>query len=118
MFTPRFFYSHISFLDLPFLIFFYSTLNSKTPLDYIYFFYNMVAPIETQLRLEKFEENLYRSTEKLWKPPNARGVFGGVVIAQSLMAAARTVPEDFHVHSMHCYFIMAVREISPKSESV
>ncbi|KAF5113455.1 hypothetical protein DV452_003667 [Geotrichum candidum] len=51
----------------------------------------MVAPIETQLRLEKFEENLYRSTEKLWKPPNARGVFGGVVIAQSLMAAAHTL---------------------------
>lgn len=69
----------------------------------------MVAPIETQLRLEKFEENLYRSTEKLWKPPNARGVFGGVVIAQSLMAAAHTVPDNFHVHSMHCYFIMAVR---------
>lgn len=67
----------------------------------------MVAPIESQLRLEKFEENLFRSTEKLWKPVNARGVFGGVVIAQSLSAANKTIPEDFDVHSMHCYFIMA-----------
>lgn len=68
----------------------------------------MVAPIETQLRLEKFEENLYRSTEVLWKPRNARGVFGGVVIAQSLMAAVRTVDPKFQVHSMHCYFVTAV----------
>lgn len=68
----------------------------------------MVAPIETQLRLEKFEENLYRSTERLWRPRNARGVFGGVVIAQSLMAAVRTVDPKFQVHSMHCYFVTAV----------
>lgn len=67
----------------------------------------MVAPIESQLRLEKFEENLFRSTEQLWKPPNARGVFGGVVIAQTLMAAAKTLPEEFEVHSVHCYFIEA-----------
>lgn len=67
----------------------------------------MVAPIETQLRLEKFEENLFRSTEVLWRPKNARGVFGGVVIAQSLMAAVKTVDQKFYVHSMHCYFVTA-----------
>lgn len=68
----------------------------------------MVAPIETQLKLEKFEENLYRSSGRLWKPLNARGLFGGVVISQSLMAASNTVPEGFEVHSLHCYFIKAV----------
>lgn len=68
----------------------------------------MVAPIETQLHLEKFEENLFRSTEVLWRPRNARGVFGGVVIAQSLMAAVKTVDTRFQVHSMHCYFLTAV----------
>ncbi|MBN9607061.1 MAG: acyl-CoA thioesterase II [Actinomycetales bacterium] len=32
-------------------------------------------------------------------------VFGGQVLAQSLVAAARTVPEDRAVHSMHGYFL-------------
>ena len=32
-------------------------------------------------------------------------VFGGQVLAQSLVAAGRTVPEDRHVHSMHAYFL-------------
>lgn len=79
----------------------------------------MVAPIESQLHLEKFEENLFRSTAALWRPRNARGVFGGVVVAQALMAAIRTVNtgtqkdnnqddgEGLQVHSMHCYFVTA-----------
>ncbi|TFD27612.1 acyl-CoA thioesterase II [Cryobacterium cryoconiti] len=32
-------------------------------------------------------------------------VFGGQVLAQSLVAAMRTVPDDRHVHSMHGYFL-------------
>ncbi|MCY7288315.1 MAG: acyl-CoA thioesterase II [Cryobacterium sp.] len=32
-------------------------------------------------------------------------VFGGQVLAQSLVAAIRTVPDDRHVHSMHGYFL-------------
>ena len=36
--------------------------------------------------------------------PNGR-VFGGQVLAQSLMAAIRTTPEDRFVHSMHGYFL-------------
>lgn len=71
-----------------------------------------MAPVETQLKLEKFEENLFRSSGALWKPPNARGVFGGVVISQSLMAAIETVPKDLKIHSMHCYFILAVSVLS------
>lgn len=34
-----------------------------------------------------------------------RRVFGGQVLAQSLVAAARTVPEDRVMHSMHGYFL-------------
>jgi len=36
--------------------------------------------------------------------PNGR-VFGGQVLAQSLLAAARTVPADRPVHSLHGYFL-------------
>ena len=32
-------------------------------------------------------------------------VFGGQVLAQSLVAAMRTLPDDRHVHSMHGYFL-------------
>lgn len=49
-----------------------------------------------------------------WHPPASRGVFGGVVIAQSLVAAQATIPPPspsngkaaFLIHSMHCYFVM------------
>ncbi|GAA4670127.1 acyl-CoA thioesterase [Frondihabitans cladoniiphilus] len=38
--------------------------------------------------------------------PNGR-VYGGQVLAQSLVAAERTVPEEKVVHSMHAYFLRA-----------
>jgi acyl-CoA thioesterase-2 len=40
--------------------------------------------------------------------PNGR-VFGGQVLAQSLVAAQRTVPREKRVHSMHAYFLRAGR---------
>ncbi|MBX3485897.1 acyl-CoA thioesterase II [Phenylobacterium sp.] len=56
--------------------------------------------IET-LQLERIEENLFRGTS----PDNRPGrIFGGQVIAQSLLAAYETV-ESRVCHSMHCYFI-------------
>lgn len=36
--------------------------------------------------------------------PNGR-VFGGQVLAQSIIAAAKNVPEKRHIHSMHGYFL-------------
>jgi acyl-CoA thioesterase-2 len=33
------------------------------------------------------------------------GLYGGQIVAQGLMAASRTVPEEFAVHSLHAYFI-------------
>nr|POE85192.1 acyl-coenzyme a thioesterase 8 [Quercus suber] len=67
------------------------------------------APIEDVLELTQLEDinpNLFTNTRPLWHPPGARGIYGGAVIAQCLAAAQRTVPKDFVVHSMHCYFVL------------
>jgi acyl-CoA thioesterase-2 len=55
------------------------------------------------LDLEKLEHNLYRgiSPKVTWIR-----VFGGQVIAQSLVAAQRTVSDDRFVHSLHGYFML------------
>ena len=45
--------------------------------------------------------------ERLYKPPLARGVYGGQVIGQALMAAAQTVPPEVPLHSFHCYFLLS-----------
>ena len=56
--------------------------------------------VET-LQLERLEVNLFRGTT----PDNRPGrIFGGQVIAQSLLAAYETV-ENRVCHSLHCYFI-------------
>lgn len=54
------------------------------------------------LDLERIEHNLYRG-----RSPQAgwQRVFGGQVIGQALVAAQRTVPTPFYVHSLHCYFM-------------
>lgn len=54
------------------------------------------------LDLEEIEVGLYRGRQ----PETAlQRVFGGQVLAQQLVAASRTVPEDRQLHSMHGYFI-------------
>ena len=55
------------------------------------------------LDLERLEHNLYRgrSNDVGWQR-----VFGGQVIGQALVAAQRTVDENRHVHSLHCYFML------------
>jgi acyl-CoA thioesterase 8 len=50
---------------------------------------------------------MFTNTRPLWHPPGARGIYGGAVIAQCLAAAQLTVPANFTVHSMHCYFVLA-----------
>lgn len=54
------------------------------------------------LDIETLEHNLFRgrSPQSGWQR-----VFGGQVIGQALVAAQRTVNEDRHVHSLHCYFM-------------
>jgi len=54
------------------------------------------------LDLEVIEDNLFRGRQ-----PGTRlqRVFGGQVLAQSLIAAVRTVSEEFTCHSLHSYFL-------------
>ena len=54
------------------------------------------------LDLEKIEENVFRG---LSPPERAQRVFGGQVLAQALVAAMRTVPEERACHSFHAYFL-------------
>jgi len=54
------------------------------------------------LNIEQIETNLFRGFHPEGR---RRRLFGGQVIAQALMAATRTVPEDRAVHSVHAYFL-------------
>jgi acyl-CoA thioesterase II len=55
------------------------------------------------LDLESLEENIYRGRNR---DIGTGRVFGGQVLAQALVAAQRTVPEERVAHSMHGYFIL------------
>ncbi|KAF9429112.1 Acyl-CoA thioesterase 8 [Entomortierella beljakovae] len=61
--------------------------------------------IESMLDLEEIDKDLYRS-KKLWRPMGARGVFGGNVVGQALVAATNTVSDNYSVHSLHSYFLL------------
>ena len=55
------------------------------------------------LDLEPLERNIYRGWNR---DIGTRQIYGGQVLAQALVAAQRTVPEDRPIHSMHGYFIL------------
>lgn len=58
------------------------------------------------LKLERVAADEHSSTFNGHTPPQTRGrVFGGQVMAQSLVAASHSVQADRFLHSMHCYFI-------------
>jgi acyl-CoA thioesterase-2 len=63
---------------------------------------NVLEELVTLLALERIEENLFRgqSQDLGWGT-----IFGGQVLGQALSAAAKTVPHDRHVHSLHSYFL-------------
>jgi acyl-CoA thioesterase-2 len=54
------------------------------------------------LALEPIEENIFRGHHPTGGLPRT---FGGQTAAQALVAAARTVPADRQVHSLHSYFL-------------
>jgi acyl-CoA thioesterase II len=54
------------------------------------------------LTLERIEDDLFRSVVVSQEPA---GLFGGQVAGQALRAAAATVPEGRHPHSLHGYFL-------------
>ena len=47
-------------------------------------------------------EDIFTGTSE-WMPLGR--VFGGQVLAQSVIAASRTVEDDRHIHSLHGYFL-------------
>ncbi len=54
------------------------------------------------LDLEGIEVNIFRGSSP---PVKRQRVFGGQVAGQALVAAGRTVSDEFHVHSLHAYFL-------------
>jgi acyl-CoA thioesterase II len=56
-----------------------------------------------ELDLEEIEKNIYRGRSRDIGTPS---VYGGQVLAQALVAAARTVGAERVAHSMHGYFIL------------
>ncbi len=63
-----------------------------------------------QLRLEQLEKNLFRGTSSDLGAP---AVFGGQVLGQALMAAARTVDNGHAAHSLHGYFLRPGDKAAP-----
>ncbi|MDP4021716.1 acyl-CoA thioesterase II [Methylobacterium sp. NEAU 140] len=62
-----------------------------------------VTELLAVLDLERLEIDLFRggNPKTGWKR-----VFGGQVVAQALVAATRTVPDDRPTHSLHAYFLL------------
>lgn len=58
------------------------------------------------------DDDTFRS-RTLWLPSQARGVFGGQVLAQALAAAGRTVSDELSLHSVHSYFLAAGNPRAP-----
>jgi acyl-CoA thioesterase-2 len=55
------------------------------------------------LDLERVDRDLFRGRRSAWRREGA--LYGGLVGAQALMAAARTVPPGRRPHSLHGYFL-------------
>lgn len=70
------------------------------------------SKISTSLELEQIEVNLFRS-KTLYQPTRARGVFGGQVISQAIVAATNCVDPAFGLHSLHCYFLLSASPAIP-----
>jgi acyl-CoA thioesterase-2 len=62
-----------------------------------------VAELLAILDLERLETDLFRGQNP---KTGWRRVFGGQVVAQALVAATRTVPDDRPAHSLHAYFML------------
>lgn len=62
-----------------------------------------VADLVQLFQLEPIEHNIYRGGNR---DIGSGRIFGGQVLAQSLVAARRTVEEAREAHSMHGYFIL------------
>nr|XP_034979341.1 acyl-coenzyme A thioesterase 8 isoform X1 [Zootoca vivipara] len=61
--------------------------------------------VTSLLNLEPLDLDLFRGRH-YWVPVTQR-LFGGQIVGQALVAAAKAVSEDVQVHSLHCYFVRA-----------
>lgn len=61
--------------------------------------------VTSVLNLEKLDVDLYRGTHH-WVPRTQR-LFGGQIVGQALVAAAKSVSDNLYAHSLHCYFVRA-----------
>lgn len=61
--------------------------------------------VTSVLNLEPLDKDLYRGSHH-WVPTTQR-LFGGQIVGQALVAAASSVIDGEHVHSLHCYFVRA-----------
>lgn len=62
----------------------------------------LIQNLVNLLNLETIEHNLFRGESQ---DIGGRSVFGGQVVSQALVAAARTLEDDRHTHSLHAYFL-------------
>ncbi|KAJ3548246.1 hypothetical protein NM208_g1109 [Fusarium decemcellulare] len=77
-----------------------------------------LSQLEELLQLKKIEPDVFQSVESLWHPPGGRGLYGGVVISQSLTAAQRTVEDDFVCNSIKSQFLLPGTDKAPVTYSV
>lgn len=68
--------------------------------------------ISTSLEIEQLDTNLFRS-KSLWLPFRSRGVFGGQVISQAIVAATKCVKPEYALHSLHSYFLLSASPSVP-----
>ncbi|XP_048354740.1 acyl-coenzyme A thioesterase 8 [Sphaerodactylus townsendi] len=61
--------------------------------------------VTSVLNLEPLDLDLFRGRH-YWVPVSRR-LFGGQIVGQALVAAAKAVGEELQVHSLHCYFVRA-----------
>lgn len=69
------------------------------------------SKISTSLEVEQIEVNLFRSVN-LFRPVRARGVFGGQVISQAIVAATKCVDPAFGLHVSHFRFISKMMRLA------
>uniref|UniRef100_A0A7S4Q790 Acyl-CoA thioesterase II n=1 Tax=Alexandrium monilatum TaxID=311494 RepID=A0A7S4Q790_9DINO len=66
------------------------------------------AILQRSIKLDEVDTDVFcASKDDLWRPPGARGVFGGQTICQTLHAAILSAPSNLAVHSFHGYFLLA-----------
>lgn len=70
----------------------------------------VVSQIETILSLEQIDRDIFRGATV---ETALQRTFGGQVAAQTLVAATKTVDDEYDVHSLHGYFVAPGRSDKP-----